>query len=147
LNSYRTAKQCQERWTNLLDPARTVAEWSLDEDATLLQKYSDLSGQFSQIRRWLPGRSYNDCQSRFYILRPEQAPKSARICMHGVPVRSRCKPCNGYDICVHRVHRNWCRKCGGKLWHRAVISKRMQYMLHNPASEILARVKRLFETK
>jgi hypothetical protein len=146
LNSGRTAKQCQERWANLLDPVRTDAEWGLNEDATLLQKHSDLNGQFSLIRLCLPGRSYNDCQSRFYVLRPKQAPKSERNCMHGVPVR-RCRPCDGFDICEHRVHRNWCHKCGGTLWRRAVISKRMQYMLHNPASEILARVKRLFETK
>ena len=32
LNSGRTAKQCQERWTNVPDPARTAEEWTKDED-------------------------------------------------------------------------------------------------------------------
>ena len=146
LNSGRTAKQCQERWTNLLDTSRTVADWSVDEDSMLLQKHSDLNGQFSQIRDWLPGRSANDCLHRFTRLHPALAHKKKPICSHGVPVR-RCVPCDGYDICVHRVNRYWCHKCCGARWRCAVIEKRVQFMMHNSASDLLARVTKMFAKK
>jgi len=43
LDSGRTAKQCQERWTNVLDPARIAADWIKNEDLLLLDKHAELN--------------------------------------------------------------------------------------------------------
>ncbi len=82
LSSGRTAKQCQERRTNVLDEARMTADWSKDEDQLLLEKYDEMNGKFAKVLLWLPGWSYNDCQKRFWVLHPEKAPKKVPICKH-----------------------------------------------------------------
>ncbi len=54
LGSGRTAKQCQERWTNVVDPSRVKTGWSEDEDKILIEKHAELHGKFAQIRLGCP---------------------------------------------------------------------------------------------
>ena len=49
LGSGRTAKQCQERWTNVVEPSRVKTGWSEDEDKILIEKHAELHGKFAQI--------------------------------------------------------------------------------------------------
>jgi hypothetical protein len=137
----RTAKQCHERWNNYLDPDRKTNAWDSDEDIVLEQKYAELNGKFGAIRKFLPGRSFNDCQNHFFILHPDRAPKTDRRCGHGNPSR-RCRKCHGYDICEHCVTRDWCHLCRGKLWRRELINSRITYMQQHPAKLLIARVKK-----
>ena len=146
LNSGRTAKQCQERWTNLLDPVADRRRLELGRRRNFVAKtqrpkWSVLSN--SRLAAW------PQCQRLLAPLHSSASSISSQkkpICIHNVPVR-RCLPCNGYDICVHRVNRNWCHKCCGARWRRAVIEKRMQFMMHNSASDLLARVTKMFAMK
>ncbi len=85
----RTPKQCQERWTNVLDPARNVADcanWSKEEDLLLIQIHNELHGKMAQIQLRLPGSCFNDCQKRYWILHQDQAPKKKTICKHNLPM-------------------------------------------------------------
>ncbi|KAJ3432758.1 snRNA-activating protein complex subunit [Anaeramoeba flamelloides] len=55
----RTSKQCRERWKNSLDPNLKKGKWSEKEDQILIEKHSEYGNSWSQIQKFLPGRSAN----------------------------------------------------------------------------------------
>lgn len=61
----RVAKQCRERWRNHLDPAVSREDWSPEEEATLLQRYIQFNGKWSEISKDMPGRPDNACKNQW----------------------------------------------------------------------------------
>ena len=68
LRLVETQSRVPYRCGHKVNPARVVTDWSKDENTTLIEKHAELDGKMAQIQRWLPGRSYNDCQKRFWVL-------------------------------------------------------------------------------
>ena len=61
----RVAKQCRERWRNHLDPAVSREDWTPEEEATLLQRYIQFNGKWSEISKDMPGRPDNACKNQW----------------------------------------------------------------------------------
>ena len=53
----RTPKQCRERWHNHLDPRINKGPWTLEEDKILAEKQKLLGNKWSDIAKFLPGRT------------------------------------------------------------------------------------------
>ena len=53
----RTPKQCRERWHNHLDPRINKGPWTLEEDKILAEKQKILGNKWSDIAKFLPGRT------------------------------------------------------------------------------------------
>ena len=55
----RTGKQCRERWLYQLDLNINKSAWSLDEDRKLMQLHDEFGNKWTDIAKYLPGRSGN----------------------------------------------------------------------------------------
>lgn len=66
--SNRAGKQCRERWLNHLDNVITKNPWSCQEDLTLLTKQKIIGNKWSEIVKYLPGRTENMVKNRFNTL-------------------------------------------------------------------------------
>jgi hypothetical protein len=65
----REAKQCRERYNNIVDPSiNKGAAWTPVEDDLLQRLYLEYGSRFAEVAKRLPGHSYNDVKNRFYIL-------------------------------------------------------------------------------
>lgn len=53
----RSAKQCRERWHAKLAPGISVRPWTQEEDRILLDRQAELGNRWSEIARFLPGRT------------------------------------------------------------------------------------------
>eukprot|EP00300_Choanocystis_sp_HF-7_P012387 c17866_g1_i5.p1 GENE.c17866_g1_i5~~c17866_g1_i5.p1 ORF type:complete len:233 (+),score=29.30 c17866_g1_i5:79-777(+) len=53
----KTARQCRERWKNVLNPCLNRGPWSAEEDQKLLRELSRLGNKWADIARVLPGRT------------------------------------------------------------------------------------------
>ncbi|CAG9310311.1 unnamed protein product [Blepharisma stoltei] len=62
----RTGKQCRERWHNHIDPGLKKAGWTKEEENILFQKQKIFGNRWSEIARYLPGRSDNSIKNQFY---------------------------------------------------------------------------------
>lgn len=62
----RSSKQCRERWTNNLDPECRKREWTEDEDRIIFNYQQKLGNSWSQISKFLVGRSDNTIKNHFY---------------------------------------------------------------------------------
>jgi hypothetical protein len=66
--SIRAGKQCRERWLNHLDGRIRKDPWKTDEDLTLLTKQQIIGNKWSDIVKYLPGRTENMVKNRFNTL-------------------------------------------------------------------------------
>ena len=70
----RSDVQCRERYVNCLDPSIKNAQWTIEEDAALLevaeaQQTGGNSIKWANVARSLPGRTDNQCLKRWRILK------------------------------------------------------------------------------
>ena len=57
LVTYRTSKQCRERWYNFLDPTMNKAPLTVEEDLLLIEAVLEHGNKWAAIARLLPGRT------------------------------------------------------------------------------------------
>lgn len=70
----RTAKQCRERWNIFLDPEYSRGKWTPEEDRILRDRQAQLGNRWSDIAKYLPGRSCINIRNRWAcLLRREKA--------------------------------------------------------------------------
>jgi len=64
----RTAKQCRERWANILDPNLRNDDFTEEEDKRIIALHEQHGNQWKKIATFLNGRTGNRVKSRFYSL-------------------------------------------------------------------------------
>ena len=55
----RIGKQCRERWFNHLNPSVNKSSWSEEEEWILFIQHKNLGNKWSQLCKFLPGRTDN----------------------------------------------------------------------------------------
>jgi hypothetical protein len=64
----RTRRQCSERWKHYLSPTITRAEWTMNEDALLIEKVKQHGQQWKLLENWFEGRKDNQLKHRYRLL-------------------------------------------------------------------------------
>ena len=69
----KTGKQCRERWNNNLNPKIIKDEWTAQEEKILFEKHKVCGNKWSEIAKFLKGRTDNSTKNHFYsIVRKNQ---------------------------------------------------------------------------
>lgn len=79
VGSNRAGKQCRERWLNHLDDSISKDPWSTEEDLTLLTKQKIIGNKWSEIVKYLPGRTENMVKNRFNTLAKQKREEKRNI--------------------------------------------------------------------
>lgn len=68
--TFRTAKQCKERWSCYENPAIKKGQWTLEEDKILMQEVYKNGGhrKWCQISKILHERTENAIKNRYKLL-------------------------------------------------------------------------------
>jgi hypothetical protein len=61
----RTPKQCRERWHYHLNPVLNKGPWTPEEDLILFRKHAELGNRWTEIAKFLPGRTDSLVKSRW----------------------------------------------------------------------------------
>lgn len=61
----RTPRQCRNRYRNNLKPNFTSAQWTLEEDTCLRNKYNELGPRWTLISQYFQGRSPSSIKNRW----------------------------------------------------------------------------------
>lgn len=61
----RTPRQCRNRYRNNLKPSFTSAQWTLEEDICLRNKYNELGPRWTLISQYFHGRSPSSIKNRW----------------------------------------------------------------------------------
>jgi hypothetical protein len=61
----RTPKQCRERWHYHLNPGLNKGPWTPEEDLILYEKHEELGNRWTEIAKFLPGRTDSLVKSRW----------------------------------------------------------------------------------
>jgi hypothetical protein len=80
LHGTRNPRQCRERYANYLAPSLRHDGWTVEEDALLLQKYSEYGPKWNKIARVFTNRSDNALRNRWQLMNRRQLRSSPQFC-------------------------------------------------------------------
>ena len=63
-SKHRNGKQCRERWHNHLDPIVNKENWTEEEENILFNKHLEYGNKWSDISKFLPGRTDNSIKNQ-----------------------------------------------------------------------------------
>jgi len=79
MSTERTGKQCRERYLNHLKPKLRFDDWSIHEDALLVRLYMTMGTKWSQMSKFMNGRTDNHIKNRFHHIRRKLEKDVSRI--------------------------------------------------------------------
>jgi hypothetical protein len=77
---HRTPKQCRERWHYHLDPVLNRGPWTPEEDLILFEKHEALGNRWTEIAKFLPGRTDSLVKSRWNTTLRATRRETCEIC-------------------------------------------------------------------
>jgi hypothetical protein len=99
----RNHRQCRERWKNYLDPRLRKDAWTLEEDALLAQKVSEIGPRWNEISKAFVDRSDNSIRNRWHMLTRRASSTKLRGNHRRIPSRNSQPESSPYSISAQLV--------------------------------------------